>query len=138
MNYFEKKKVKDILEDRIDNYNDVIVMGWVRTKRVSKNIAFIEINDGSTLKNLQLVILNPAEYPLAEINRGASIKVKGYIDKVEGREQDVEMKAEEIEIIGEAPEDFILQKKRHSFEFLREIAHLRARTNTFGVVNRFR
>ncbi|MFP4198678.1 MAG: asparagine--tRNA ligase, partial [Halanaerobium sp.] len=108
------------------------------TKRVSKNIAFIEINDGSTLKNLQLVILNPAEYPLAEINRGASIKVKGYIDKVEGREQDVEMKAEEIEIIGEAPEDFILQKKRHSFEFLREIAHLRARTNTFGVVNRFR
>jgi asparaginyl-tRNA synthetase len=138
MNYFEKKKVKDILEDRIDNYKDVIVMGWVRTKRVSKNIAFIEINDGSSLKNLQLVILNPDEHPLGEINTGASIKVKGYIDQVEGREQDVEMKAEEIEIIGEAPEDFILQKKRHSFEFLREIAHLRARTNTFGVVNRFR
>jgi asparaginyl-tRNA synthetase len=113
-------------------------MGWVRTKRVSKNIAFIEINDGSSLKNLQLVILNPDEHPLGEINTGASIKVKGYIDQVEGREQDVEMKAEEIEIIGEAPEDFILQKKRHSFEFLREIAHLRARTNTFGVVNRFR
>jgi asparaginyl-tRNA synthetase len=138
MNYFEKKKIKDILEDNIDNYKDVIVMGWVRTKRVSKNIAFIEINDGSTLKNLQLVILSPDEHPLAEINRGASVKVKGYLDKVEGREQDVEMKAEEIEIIGEAPEDFILQKKRHSFEFLREIAHLRARTNTFGVVNRFR
>jgi len=138
MNYFEKKKIKDILEDKIDNYKDVIVMGWVRTKRVSKNIAFIEINDGSTLKNLQLVILSPDEHPLAEINRGASIKVKGYLDKVEGREQDVEMKAEAIEIIGEAPEDFILQKKRHSFEFLREIAHLRARTNTFGVVNRFR
>jgi len=113
-------------------------MGWVRTKRVSKNIAFIEINDGSALKNLQLVILNPDDHPLGEINTGASIKVKGYIDKVEGREQDLEMKAEEIEIIGEAPEDFILQKKRHSFEFLREIAHLRARTNTFGVVNRFR
>lgn len=138
MNYFEKKNIKDILEDKIDNYKDVIVMGWVRTKRVSKNIAFIEINDGSTLKNLQLVILNPEDHPLSDINTGASIKVKGYIDKVEGREQDVEMKAEEIEIIGEAPEDFILQKKRHSFEFLREIAHLRARTNTFGVVNRFR
>jgi len=138
MNYFEKKKIKDILEDKIDNYKDVLVMGWVRTKRVSKNIAFIEINDGSTLKNLQLVILSPEDHPLGNINRGASIKVKGYIDKVEGREQDVEMKAEEIEIIGEAPEDFILQKKRHSFEFLREIAHLRARTNTFGVVNRFR
>ncbi len=138
MNYFEKKKVKDILEDNIDNYKDVIVMGWVRTKRVSKNIAFIEINDGSCLKNLQLVILDPDKHPLQDINTGASIKVKGYIDKVEGREQDVEMKAEEIEIIGESPEDFILQKKRHSFEFLREIAHLRARTNTFGVLNRFR
>jgi len=138
MNYFERKKIKDILEDKIDSYQDVIVMGWVRTKRVSKNIAFIEINDGSALKNLQLVILDPDAHPLAEINTGASIKVKGYIDKVEGREQDVEMKAEEIEVIGEAPEDFILQKKRHSFEFLREIAHLRARTNTFGVVNRFR
>src|SRR6056297_2314536 len=138
MNYFEKKKIKDILEDKIDNYKDVIVMGWVRTKRVSKNIAFIEINDGSSLKNLQLVILNPDQHPLADINTGASIKVKGYIDKVEGREQDVEMKAEEIEVIGESPEDFILQKKRHSYEFLREIAHLRARTNTFGVVNRFR
>ena len=138
MNYFEKKKIKDVLEDKIDNYKDVIVMGWVRTKRVSKNIAFIEINDGSCLKNLQLVILDPGEHPLQDINTGASIKVKGYIDKVEGREQDVEMKAEEIEVIGESPEDFILQKKRHSFEFLREIAHLRARTNTFGVVNRFR
>ncbi|MFP4020358.1 MAG: asparagine--tRNA ligase [Halanaerobium sp.] len=138
MNYFEKNKIKDILDDNLDNYKDVIVMGWVRTKRVSKNIAFIEINDGSALKNLQLVILKPEEHPLDEINTGASIKVKGYIDKVEGREQDVEMKAESIEIIGEAPEDFILQKKRHSFEFLREIAHLRARTNTFGVVNRFR
>ncbi|MEC9490771.1 MAG: asparagine--tRNA ligase [Halanaerobiales bacterium] len=138
MNYFEKKKIKDILEDNIDSYKDIIVMGWVRTKRVSKNIAFIEINDGSALENLQLVVLNPDQHPLGEINTGASIKVKGYIDKVEGREQDVEMKAEEIDIIGEAPEDFILQKKRHSFEFLREIAHLRARTNTFGVINRFR
>lgn len=86
-------------------------MGWVRTKRVSKNIAFIEMNDGTTLENLQLVILDPDKHPLADINTGASIKVTGYIDKVEGREQDVEMKAENIEIIGEAPEDFILQKK---------------------------
>ncbi|ADO77126.1 asparagine--tRNA ligase [Halanaerobium praevalens] len=138
MNYFAKEKIKDILSDKIESYQDVIVMGWVRTKRVSKNIAFIEMNDGTTLENLQLVILDPDKHPLADINTGASIKVTGYIDKVEGREQDVEMKAENIEIIGEAPEDFILQKKRHSFEFLREIAHLRARTNTFGVVNRFR
>jgi asparaginyl-tRNA synthetase len=138
MHYFNREKVKNILADNIDSYKDIIVMGWVRTKRVSKNIAFIEINDGSCLKNLQIVVLDPGEFPLDDINTGASIRVKGYIDIVEGREQDLEMKAEEIEIIGEAPEDFILQKKRHSFEFLREIAHLRARTNTFGVINRFR
>jgi asparaginyl-tRNA synthetase len=138
MHYFNREKIKDILADNIDSYKDIIVMGWVRTKRVSKNIAFIEINDGSCLKNLQIVILNPEKFPLDDINTGASIKVKGYLDIVEGREQDIEMKAEEIAIIGEAPEDFILQKKRHGFEFLREIAHLRARTNTFGVINRFR
>jgi asparaginyl-tRNA synthetase len=138
MHYFNREKIKDILADNIDSYKDIIVMGWVRTKRVSKNIAFIEINDGSCLKNLQIVVLNPEEFPLDDINTGASIKIKGYLDIVEGREQDIEMKAEEIEVIGEAPEDFILQKKRHGFEFLREIAHLRARTNTFGVINRFR
>ncbi len=138
MHYFDREKVTDILNNNIDNYKDIIVMGWVRTKRVSKNIAFIEINDGSCLDNLQIVILNPSDFPLDDINRGSSIKIKGYVDLVEGREQDVEMKAEEIEIIGDAPEDYILQKKRHSFEFLREIAHLRARTNTFGVINRFR
>ncbi|SFL13798.1 asparagine--tRNA ligase [Halanaerobium salsuginis] len=138
MNYFARKKIKNILADQIEQYNDIIVMGWVRTKRVSKNIAFIEINDGSCLKNLQLVILEPEEFPLAEINTGSSIKVTGYIDKVEGREQSVEMKVEQLEIIGEAPADYLLQKKRHSFEFLREIAHLRPRTNTFGVINRFR
>lgn len=138
MHYFNREKIKDILAYNIDSYKDIIVMGWVRTKRVSKNIAFIEINDGSCLKNLQIVILNPEKFPLDDINTGASIKVKGYLDIVEGREQDIEMKAEEIAIIGEAPEDFILQKKRHGFEFLREIAHLRARTNTFGVINRFR
>ena len=87
---------------------------------------------------MQIVILDPEKFPLEDINTGASLKINGYIDKVEGREQNVEMKAEEIELIGEAPSDYILQKKRHSFEFLREIAHLRARTNTFGVVNRFR
>ncbi|RCW51547.1 MULTISPECIES: asparagine--tRNA ligase [unclassified Halanaerobium] len=138
MDYYSKEKIKNILKENIENYNDVTVMGWVRTKRVSKNIAFLEVNDGSSLENLQIVILDPEKFPLEDINTGASLKINGYIDKVEGREQNVEMKAEEIELIGEAPSDYILQKKRHSFEFLREIAHLRARTNTFGVVNRFR
>jgi len=138
MDYFERSKVKDVLTGNVDDFSSVKVMGWVRTKRVSKNIAFLEINDGSTLKNLQIVILKPGEFLLDEITTGASIKVNGYLEQVEGREQDIEMKASKITLIGEAPEHFPLQKKRHSFEFLREIAHLRPRTNTFGVVNRFR
>lgn len=138
MNYYDRSKIKDILTENIDSMEGIIVMGWVRTKRVSKNIAFMEVNDGSTLKNLQIVILKPEKFPLDDINNGASVTITGYLDKVEGREQNIEMKAETIEVLGEAPEDYLLQKKRHSFEFLREIAHLRPRTNTFGVVNRFR
>ncbi|MFP4662334.1 MAG: asparagine--tRNA ligase [Halanaerobiales bacterium] len=140
MNYFERTRVKDILYKNVkeEDFQDVVVLGWVRTKRVSKNIAFLEINDGSSLKNLQVVILDPDKFPLDDINTGASLKIKGYLEDSQGGEQSIEMKAEEITIVGEAPADYVLQKKRHSFEFLREIAHLRARTNTFGVVNRFR
>lgn len=139
MDYFKRKKVKDVLTKELEDTSNVTVLGWVRTKRVSKNIAFIEINDGSTLKNLQVVILNPDEFEvLAEINTGTSLKIVGYLEEVKGREQSVEMKAKEIELIGDCPSDYELQKKRHSFEYLREIAHLRPRTNTFGVMNRFR
>ena len=138
MDYFEREKIKDIVNKNIDSMSDVIVLGWVRTKRVSKNIAFLEINDGSTVKNLQIVILEPDNFPLDEISNGASVKIKGYLDEVQGREQNIEMKAEKIEVIGESPEDYPLQKKEHTYEFLREIAHLRPRSNTFGVVNRFR
>ncbi|MFW5873045.1 MAG: asparagine--tRNA ligase [Bacillota bacterium] len=138
MDYFKRFKVKDILNDNIEEYEDVLVMGWVKTFRSSKNIAFIELNDGSSFENLQIVVLNPEKFPLDQIANGASLRVEGYLDKVEGREQSIEMKAEKIEILGEAPEDYKLQKKRHSFEFLREIAHLRPRTNTFSVMNRFR
>lgn len=138
MDYFKRFKVKDVLNDDIEEYEDVLVMGWVKTFRSSKNIAFIELNDGSSFENLQIVVLNPEEFPLDQIANGASLRVEGYLDKVEGREQSIEMKAEKIEVLGEAPEDYKLQKKRHSFEFLREIAHLRPRTNTFSVMNRFR
>ena len=138
MDYFKRDKIKDILCGNIDSKTDIMVMGWVRTKRESKNIAFIEINDGSTVDNLQIVILSPGEFPLDDINNGASVRVKGYIEEVEGREQSIEMKAEKIDVMGESPEDYPLQKKSHTYEFLREIAHLKPRSNTFGVVNRFR
>ncbi|NLM98024.1 MAG: asparagine--tRNA ligase [Halanaerobiaceae bacterium] len=140
MDYFKRKKIKDILYNNIsrEEYQDIVVLGWVRTKRVSKNIAFIELNDGSTLHNLQIVFLESEKFPLDNISTGTSLRVKGYLEESEGREQSLELKAEELTIIGDAPADYLLQKKRHSFEFLREIAHLRPRTNTFGVINRFR
>ncbi|MCF8001735.1 MAG: asparagine--tRNA ligase [Halanaerobiales bacterium] len=138
MDYFEKTKIKKILQGNIDSYEDVIVLGWVKTKRVSKNIAFLEINDGSSVKNLQIVILDPSKYELDDLNRGSSVRIKGYLEDVPNREQSIEMKAEEIDIIGTAPDNYILQKKKHTFEFLREIAHLRPRTKTFSTVNRFR
>ena len=138
MDYFEKTKIKKILQGDIDSYEDVIVLGWVKTKRVSKNIAFLEINDGSSVKNLQIVILDPSKYELDDLNRGSSVRIKGYLEEVPNREQSIEMKADEIDIIGTAPDNYILQKKKHTFEFLREIAHLRPRTKTFSTVNRFR
>ena len=139
MVYFNKTKVKDILNLEVEDKQNVTVMGWVKTKRGSKNIAFLELNDGSTVENLQIVILNPAEFEaLEDINTDTSVKISGYLEEVEGREQNVEMKAEELTIIGDCPSEYPLQKKEHSNEFLREIAHLRPRTTTFGVINRFR
>lgn len=139
MNYFDRKRVKEILTKN-EEMKEVIVLGWVRTKRESKSIAFIELNDGSTLNNLQIVINeNDIEkFPLNKISTGASIKVVGNVIKSPGKEQGVELIPTSLEVIGEADESFPLQKKRHTVEFLREIAHLRPRTNLFGVVNRFR
>ena len=137
MHYYERTKIKEAL--RSDGpKEDMIALGWVRTKRVSKNVAFLEINDGSTLENLQLVLdPNQFEDELETINTGTSIKIVGNLVESRGK-QDWEVQVNSLEIVGDCPQDYPLQKKRHSFEFLREIAHLRARTNTFGVVNRFR
>ncbi len=116
------------------------VNGWVRTKRESKNICFIEITDGSCLSSLQTVIdtdnINPKKIS-QELHTGVSVKIKGSLNESPGQNQSVELLASEIMIFGDAdPEHYPLQKKRHSMEFLREIAHLRPRTNTFGAVAR--
>jgi asparaginyl-tRNA synthetase len=122
---------------------EIIVKGWVRTKRGNKNIAFIALNDGSCVANIQIVaeLSNPAfdEDFMKRISTGACLAVKGLLVPSMGQEQNVEVQAREIEIYGEAnPEEYPLQKKGHSLEFLREIAHLRPRTNTFGAVLRIR
>lgn len=120
----------------------VTVKGWVRTVRNQKTFSFIELNDGSTLSNFQ-IIANPDipnyEKIISELSTGVSVAVDGEIVKSPGKDQEFEIKASEIRIIGKCdPETYPLQKKRHSFEFLRTIAHLRPRTNTLGAISRVR
>ncbi|MBH8566247.1 asparagine--tRNA ligase [Nostoc sp. CENA67] len=118
------------------------IQGWVRTKRESKGFAFIEVNDGSSLANLQVVInqdLPDYEAVLKKLNTGAAVEVTGLLVASLGKGQRIELKAQALKVYGEAdPETYPLQKKRHSFEFLRTIGHLRSRTNSFGAVFRVR
>ncbi len=112
------------------------VQGWIRTIRAQKSFAFIEVNDGSTLANLQ-VIVDPLE--AEKVTTGASVDVVGEIVESPGAKQPIELKSETMTVLGACdPTSYVLQKKRHSFEFLRTIAHLRPRTNTFGAVMRVR
>ncbi len=117
------------------------VCGWVRTVRDQKKFAFIELNDGSTLSNLQIIAEQalPNYSDLMEkLATGASISATGKLVESPGQKQQWELKAEQITLFGTCPKDYPLQKKRHSFEFLRTIAHLRPRTNTQGAVSRVR
>ena len=136
-----KNRIKDILKTKADN-QEITVEGWIRTKRDSKNLCFLELSDGSSLKNLQIII-DKEKYDLnKEIDRlstGASAEITGILVESPGKNQNVELQGNLIKVVGEAsPETYPLQKKRHSFEFLREIAHLRPRTNTFAAVTRVR
>lgn len=132
--------IKDLLQStEVDR--EVNAKGWVRTKRGNKQVAFVALNDGSTIHNIQVVIdiANFNENQIKEISTGASLSVSGTLVKSMGQGQSVEIQAKNIEIYGTAdPETYPLQKKGHTLEFLREIAHLRFRTNTFGAVFRIR
>lgn len=121
---------------------EVTIKGWVRTVRNQKTFTFIEVNDGSTLANFQ-VIMTPNipgyEKLLTQLATGCSVVVMGTIVESPGKGQDLEMQASSVNLIGKCdPETYPMQKKKHTFEFLRTIAHLRPRTNTFGAVNRVR
>jgi len=135
-----RTKIIDAL--KIDAYGtDILVKGWVRTRRESKQIVFIALNDGSTIHNIQIVanLEQFGEETLKPITTGACISVTGQLIQSQGKGQLVEIQANSIEILGVAdPNSYPLQKKGHSMEFLREIAHLRPRTNTFGAVFRIR
>ncbi|MCH8027235.1 MAG: asparagine--tRNA ligase [candidate division Zixibacteria bacterium] len=140
MDYKIRTKIKSILVDEnLPVGRDITILGLVRTIRMGKEVAFIEINDGSTLKNIQAVIGEPEKFPVLEkILTGASVRVKGKLVESQGKGQKFEIAVESVDLIGAADSTYPLQKKRHSFEFLREIAHLRPRTNTFGAINRLR
>jgi len=136
----ERILIKDILSDKYLG-KPVTVCGWVRSKRESKGFAFLVLSDGSAQETLQLVISSaaPGFQQLLRLNTGAAILAKGILKESPAKGQKFEMEASELEVFGEAdPEKYPLQKKGHTLEFLREIAHLRPRTNTFGAVFRLR
>jgi len=133
-------KIIEILNSKAFG-EEVCVKGWVRTRRGNKQIAFVALNDGSTINNIQVVIdlVQFDENQMKDITTGACIRVVGILVESQGQGQATEIHAKEIEIYGKAdPAVYPLQKKGHSLEFLREIAHLRPRTNTFGAIFRIR
>ncbi len=134
------QRIAEILKSNATG-SDITVKGWVRTKRGNKNVAFIALNDGSCVANIQIVVdlAKADEEVLKQITTGACIRVDGKLVESLGAGQGVEVQAEKIEIYGTAdPETYPLQKKGHSLEFLRDIAYLRPRTNTFGAILRIR
>lgn len=134
-----RTKVVDALRC-IDFGKEITVKGWVRSHRSSKAVDFIALNDGSTIKNIQIVV-NPAKVDaetLKSITTGACIRTTGKLVESQGKGQSVEIQEPEIEIYGLCPSDYPMQKKGQSFEYMRQFAHMRLRTNTFGAVFRIR
>ncbi len=140
MAFNKRVKIKTILEQDLIG-QELTLMGWVRTKRSNKNVSFIALNDGSIITNYQ-VVADPnviAEEILKKCSTGACLKITGTVIASQGAGQHSELNATRIEVLGESdPEKYPLQPKKHSLEFLREIAHLRMRTNTFSAVFRVR
>ena len=134
-----RTKVKDLLKSAPGQ--EVLAKGWVRTKRGNKQIKFVALNDGSTVYNIQIVVDMASfdEALVAKITTGASLAVKGTLVESVGSGQAVEIQAKEIEVLGECdPMRYPLQKKDTSLEYLRTVAHMRPRTNTFGAILRIR
>ncbi len=132
----ERKLIAEVLA-ATGEMASVCIMGWVRTKREARDFFFLELNDGSCLKNIQVLVDGGTCEP-DRIATGAAVRVVGALVASPGKGQKWEVRAGEVEIVGEADETFPLQKKRHGDEFLRTIAHLRPRTNKYGALNRIR
>jgi asparaginyl-tRNA synthetase len=140
MEHTRRSKICDLLHSK-EFGKEVLVKGWVRTKRGNKHVNFIALNDGSVIHTIQVVAEAAGfdENVLKMVTTGSCIAVKGILVESPAKGQPVEIQARSIEVYGSAdPETYPLQKKGHGLEFLREIAHLRPRTNTFGAVLRIR
>ena len=139
MEKVKRTKVVDLLKSTA--YGSIVnVKGWVRTHRSSKAVDFIALNDGSTINNIQIVV-DPSkvdENQLRQITTGACISAVGTLVESQGKGQTVEIQCDTIEIYGLCGNDYPMQKKGQSFEYMRQYAHLRLRTNTFGAVMRIR
>ncbi|MEX2353026.1 MAG: OB-fold nucleic acid binding domain-containing protein, partial [Gammaproteobacteria bacterium] len=134
-----KQRISDLLQS--DNaLTGIKLAGWVRTRRDSRDFSFLELNDGSCLANIQVIADSDIDgyARIQDMNTGAAIKVSGDLVASPGKGQKWEIKATALELFGTAPDDYPLQKKRHSDEFLRTIAHLRSRTNKYGAMFRIR
>ena len=141
MNYLARTRIAALLQSA-PSETEIEVPGWVRTKRDSKNVCFLELNDGSSLQGLQAIISKDEtdlQDAIDRVQTGAAVIARGRLVESPGKGQTVELACTDLAVVGESPaENYPLQKKRHGFEFLREIAHLRGRTNTFGAVMRVR
>jgi len=137
-----KQRIVELLALDVVEKQQVTVCGWVRTRRDTGEFSFVEVNDGSCLANIQIIAdktLANYESEIKQITTGCSVVIKGVLKESPGKGQNVEVHAESLEVVGWAdPETYPLQKKRHSFEFLREMSHLRSRTNALGAVSRVR
>ncbi len=139
MEKIKRTKVSDLLKSQ-ELGATVNARGWVRTRRGNKTVQFVALNDGSTINNVQIVIdvENFDDEELKRIKTGACISVNGALTESQGKNQSSEIQAREIEILGDSDDKYPLQKKGHTMEFLRDVAHLRPRTNTFGAIFRIR
>ena len=135
----KRSKINSLDESNVGS--EILVSGWVRTNRQSKNVSFLSVNDGSSINSLQVVIdMHSFDISFVDdISSGCSVSIFGKLEKSEGKNQSFELNASKINILGLAdPEKYPIQPKKHSFEFLREVAHLRPRTNTFSAIFRIR
>ena len=134
-----RTKINELIKSETPR-EDVLIKGWVRTKRDAKTFSFLEVNDGSCLKNLQIIVDDtlPTYEDVKRLTTGSAVAVQGKLIPSQGKGQKWELSATHVDVISLAPEDYPLQKKRHTDEFLRTIAHLRPRTNKYGAAFRIR